>query len=115
MSEPFLVYFADPMCSWCYGFGPELDALMRERPGLRVDVVMGGLRAYSTEAVTPEFRRSTAERWSHVARESGLPFGDAARANSASCGHRAQPATAGPARPQERADACARRGQGGNR
>ena len=80
MSGPYLVYFADPMCSWCYGFGPELDALMRERPGLRVDVVMGGLWAYSTDAVTPEFRRSTAEHWTHVARESGLPFDDAALA-----------------------------------
>jgi putative protein-disulfide isomerase len=80
MSEPYLVYFADPMCSWCYGFGPELDALMQQRPGLRVDVVMGGLRAYNTETLTPEFRRSTAEHWSHVARESGLPFNDAALA-----------------------------------
>jgi len=80
MSGPYLVYFADPMCSWCYGFGPELDALLAERPGLRVDVVMGGLRAYNTETLTPEFRRSTAEHWTHVARESGLPFDDAALA-----------------------------------
>ena len=41
MSGQFLVYFADPMCSWCYGFGPELDALLIGRPGLRVDLVMG--------------------------------------------------------------------------
>ena len=73
MSGQYLVYFADPMCSWCYGFGPELDALMRERPGLRVDVVMGGLRAHNTEALTPEFRRSTAEHWSHVAASRDFP------------------------------------------
>lgn len=42
MSRHFLVYFADPMCSWCYGFGPELEAFLRERPAMRVDVVMGG-------------------------------------------------------------------------
>jgi putative protein-disulfide isomerase len=77
LSGRFLVYFADPMCSWCYGFGPELDALMRERPGIRVDVVMGGLRAYDTAALTPELRRSIAEHWSHVARESGLPLDEA--------------------------------------
>ena len=40
MSGRFLVYFADPMCSWCYGFGPELDEFLGERPGLRVDLVM---------------------------------------------------------------------------
>jgi putative protein-disulfide isomerase len=68
------------MCSWCYGFGPELDALLAERPGLRVDVVMGGLRAYSTETLTPEPRGSPAEHWMHVARETGLAFDDAALA-----------------------------------
>jgi putative protein-disulfide isomerase len=23
-----LLYFADPLCSWCYGFGPELAKLL---------------------------------------------------------------------------------------
>ena len=23
-----LIYIADPMCSWCYGFGPELAKLL---------------------------------------------------------------------------------------
>lgn len=27
-----LVYYGDPMCSWCYGFGPELAALLEARP-----------------------------------------------------------------------------------
>lgn len=80
MSEPFLVYFADPMCSWCYGFGPELEALLAGRPHLRVDLVMGGLRPYHAERSTAEFRASIAEHWAHVARESGLPFDDAALA-----------------------------------
>lgn len=80
MSGNFLVYFGDPMCSWCYGFGPELDALLRDRPGLRVDLVMGGLRAYNTEKADAAFRRSIAEHWAHVADESGLPFNDAALA-----------------------------------
>lgn len=74
MSAPFLVYFADPMCSWCYGFGPELDSLLGERPQLRVDVVMGGLRPYNTEAATPAFREMIAGHWEHVTRESGLPI-----------------------------------------
>ncbi|MBK6982854.1 MAG: DsbA family protein [Betaproteobacteria bacterium] len=80
MSDGFLVYFADPMCSWCYGFGPELDVLLRERPGLRVDLVMGGLRAYHAEAADAAFRETIAGHWAHVAKESGLPFDDAALA-----------------------------------
>lgn len=80
MSGHFLVYFADPMCSWCYGFGPELDALLRERPTLRVDMVMGGLRPYNTEKASAAFRTTIAEHWAHVAMESGLPFNDAALA-----------------------------------
>ena len=28
MDTPHLIYFADPMCSWCYGFGPELRKLL---------------------------------------------------------------------------------------
>ncbi len=78
MSDRFLVYFADPMCSWCYGFGPQLDALLAERPGLRVDVVMGGLRPFGTEAATAAFRETIAGHWAEVARETGLPFNDAA-------------------------------------
>jgi putative protein-disulfide isomerase len=80
VSGRFLVYFADPMCSWCYGFGPELDALLRDRPDLRVDLVMGGLRPYNTEKASTAFREMIAEHWAHVAKESGLPFNDAALA-----------------------------------
>jgi len=80
MSGRFLVYYADPMCSWCYGFGPELDALLRERPSLRLDVVMGGLRPYNTAAADAGFRAMIAEHWAHVAGETALPFNDAALA-----------------------------------
>ena len=27
MPDRNLVYFADPMCSWCYGFSPVITAL----------------------------------------------------------------------------------------
>ena len=44
-----LVYVADPLCSWCYGFGPELTRLLERIPQAKVDLVMGGLRPYNTE------------------------------------------------------------------
>ena len=76
--DRFLVFFADPMCSWCYGFGPELDAFVEAHPGLRLDVVMGGLRAGNREAMTPAFRDMLAGHWDHVRQESGLAFTPAA-------------------------------------
>ena len=29
MDEPHLIYFADPMCSWCYGFSPVIEDIRR--------------------------------------------------------------------------------------
>jgi putative protein-disulfide isomerase len=73
-----LLYLADPMCSWCYGFGPELAKLLARHPDAQVDLVMGGLRPFNTQATTGEFREMLREHWVHVATASALPFSDAA-------------------------------------
>ena len=40
-----LIYFGDPMCSWCYGFSDELnDALNLLSDQVDFELVMGGLR-----------------------------------------------------------------------
>lgn len=70
-----LIYVADPMCSWCYGFGPELAALLEGLPGgLPVDVVLGGLRPYNTQVMDEKLRTELREHWEKVAGETGLPF-----------------------------------------
>jgi putative protein-disulfide isomerase len=68
-----LVYFADPLCSWCYGFGPELAALLERRPA-QVRLVMGGLRPYNRETMSPAFKGMLRGHWAHVAEASGLAF-----------------------------------------
>ncbi len=73
-----LTYVADPMCSWCYGFGPELAKLLARHPEARLDLVMGGLRPFNKERATPQFRELLREHWRHVATASGLPFSEAA-------------------------------------
>ncbi len=73
-----LLYIADPLCSWCYGFGPELGRLLARNPGTRLDLVMGGLRAGNREPASAALKAMLREHWTHVARESGLPFNDAA-------------------------------------
>lgn len=72
-----LVYFADPLCSWCYGFGPELTRVLDAHEGARVDLVMGGLRPYTTEPMSAAFRQMIRGHWDHVAEASGQPFSNA--------------------------------------
>lgn len=71
-----LIYIADPMCSWCYGFGPELAALLEGVPGLPVEVVLGGLRPYNKAPTTPEFKQTILGHWKTVQGRTGLPFTD---------------------------------------
>ena len=69
-----LIYVADPMCSWCYGFGPELDALLDVLPDARLDIVLGGLRAGNTEPLDAARKAAILTHWQHVEQASGLPF-----------------------------------------
>jgi len=38
-----IIYGYDPLCGWCYGFIPALQALKRHRPDIEVQLKMGGL------------------------------------------------------------------------
>jgi putative protein-disulfide isomerase len=69
-----LIYIADPMCSWCYGFGPELAALLDGLPGLPIEVVVGGLRPYNKGVMDAALKESLKEQWQKVAERTGLPF-----------------------------------------
>lgn len=75
MDGPHLIYFADPMCSWCYGFSPVIDQV-RQAYGraLPVRVIMGGLRPGTETPMTAEAKASIAGHWHHVHEASGLPF-----------------------------------------
>ncbi len=72
-----LIYVADPLCSWCYGFGPELEKLLAAHPGARLDVVMGGLRPFNTEKMSEAFKEMLRGHWKHAKDASGLPFSEA--------------------------------------
>lgn len=69
-----LIYVGDPMCSWCYGFGPELAGLLKAIPEPKLDIVMGGLRAHGTDTMTPQFTDFLRHHWQQVKDASGLPF-----------------------------------------
>jgi putative protein-disulfide isomerase len=69
------IYFADPMCSWCYGFAPVVRTL-RRRYGdiLPIRVVMGGLRPGTTEPMPETARRSLVGHWDEIGELTGQPF-----------------------------------------
>ncbi len=74
MSTPILWYFADPMCSWCWGFSPVIEALRDEcRDRLKVALVLGGLR-HETTPMTAAQREDILHHWHAVHQRTGQPF-----------------------------------------
>lgn len=73
--RPHLIYFADPMCSWCWGFAPVIQALTQTfGDALPIRVIMGGLRPGTTDPMPERVRAEIRAHWEHVAEASGQPF-----------------------------------------
>lgn len=75
MMSSELIYFADPMCSWCWGFAPVIAAvrdLYADR--LPVRLVLGGLAVGTTKPLDERGKLSIREHWRHVAELAGRPF-----------------------------------------
>ncbi len=79
MDGPHLIYFSDPMCSWCYGFSPVVAGI-RQAFGraLPIRLVMGGLRPGTETPMTEAAKAEIKTHWAHVAEAAGLPFDGAA-------------------------------------
>ena len=74
MDSPLLklIYVGDPMCSWCWGFAPEIEALSAEHP---VEVVVGGLRpGPSAQPLGDRMAEFLREHWVEIAQRTGQPF-----------------------------------------
>lgn len=76
MSEvPVMRYFADPMCSWCWGFTHSFEEIRnRFKDDFRLALVMGGLRPYTEEPVTDSFREEILHHWRDVQKMTGQKF-----------------------------------------
>lgn len=73
MDRAFL-YVGDPMCSWCWGFSPQLETLSA-RHELPVEVVVGGLRpGAQAEPLGHRLRSFLDHEWSRIAEVTGQPF-----------------------------------------
>jgi len=72
---PTALYFADPMCSWCWGFSPVVAELMARYGHLMAfQCVMGGLRAGNTVPTDKAFREEILHHWHAVQQRTGQPF-----------------------------------------
>lgn len=70
-----LVYVHDPMCSWCYGFGPTWDALKARLPKeLPVVSILGGLAPDSTDPMPMEMVEHLKATWERIADVCGVSF-----------------------------------------
>lgn len=78
MQALHFIYFADPMCSWCYGFSPVVRTLrQRYRDVLPIRLVMGGLRPGTTEPMPEKARRGLVGHWDEIGALTGGPFSPA--------------------------------------
>lgn len=71
--NPVLIYIGDPMCSWCYGFAPEITELKEKLPQYEFKLIVGGLRPGGTETMA-ELGEFLSHHWQEVAERSGMPF-----------------------------------------
>jgi len=75
MNPPLLWYFADPMCSWCWGFSPVIETLRDEyRERMKIALVLGGLRPGETAPMTAANREEILHHWHQVHERTGQPF-----------------------------------------
>ena len=69
-----LIYVADPMCSWCYGFGPQVEEV-RATSDLSIRLLMGGLFVGDyVQPASPQLREYFEQTWSHVETRTGQSF-----------------------------------------
>lgn len=87
-----VLYFGDPMCSWCWGFTPELESIHETLKGrAQFHMVMGGLRPGTVEAWDQEMRDYVRHHWQDVEAKTGQPF-DYARFDDESFVYDTEPA-----------------------
>jgi putative protein-disulfide isomerase len=74
-ASPILWYFADPMCSWCWGFSPVIETLREAyRERLKIALMLGGLRPGTREPMTAQQREEILHHWRDVQVMTGQAF-----------------------------------------
>jgi len=75
MADRRFIYFADPMCSWCWGFSPTITKVIKQYgTDFSLEPIMGGLRAGNSEVLDQKGKAYIREHWEHVRDASGQAF-----------------------------------------
>lgn len=61
------------MCSWCYGFSPQLDKVFKNFPEVPTRIIVGGLRAGGEETFK-DLASFLKEHWYDVHKKTNQPF-----------------------------------------
>lgn len=70
-----LIYVADPMCSWCWGFSPVLTNIRRRyEKQATFQLLLGGLRPGNTERFDESRRAYILQHWQAVHTRTAQPF-----------------------------------------
>ncbi len=70
-----LIYVGDPMCSWCYGFAPQVEKLKAYCVDNQITfkLVLGGLRPNGTETMA-DLSSFLTGHWEEVHKRTNQPF-----------------------------------------
>jgi putative protein-disulfide isomerase len=72
-----LIYIMDPMCSWCWAFAPQLQAVRERFPGLPVSYIMGGLAADCADPMPAPLAQQIQSTWHQIETRTGTAFNHA--------------------------------------
>jgi len=72
MNKSNLIYFADPMCSWCWGFAPVMEHILaRYDKYFTFNLLLGGLRTDATDPISARVRKRMLQHWNLVQHKTG--------------------------------------------
>lgn len=76
MYDTQLIYIMDPMCSWCWGFDPVLQQVLKQAQAAHLPVTLrvGGLRTGQQALLDDNKRAYILQHWRAVAKSTGQPF-----------------------------------------
>lgn len=75
MTDKILWYFADPMCSWCWGFSHVIHEVKKTFDDkVKIALVLGGLRPGTTDPMSDASREEILHHWHEVEKMSGASF-----------------------------------------
>ena len=69
-----LVYFASPMCSWCWGFSPVIQQLNKSSAVSNMSLVLTPFRIDTTEPMNEALRSYVLGQWEKVHQATQQPF-----------------------------------------